>query len=316
MILVSVDKNNINIAREIQLSLFPTTDAYINYLESVEGITDNEYWLLSVNGEYVGISGIYSLAIDPSSAWLGWFGIIPRFQRQGFGRQAIMLYEERARQMGFKYARLYTGRFDNEIAKTFYEHNGYKEEYYNCPEDPGCEVEPLSIYSKCLFDNEEVTLWGNKNLDIAGQIVKQRNAAEAYITNNPLISMKAKSVILLYFIENQRFAHKLGAMLSEEGISVQYQERSASVKTVMAWNLTENHEAILKFWEEDVRPQITGFLNLGTIVFVDATKSTESDYLKALCASIKSWIGESSIVIEESPAVDEKSVITDILARI
>lgn len=176
MKLIKIDKTNIQIAHKIQTTLFPESDAYVNYLESVEHITENEYWIIEVDGIFVGISGIYSFAIDPQSAWLGWFGILPEFQRRGFGSLAIQMFESEARKRGFKYVRLYTGRNHNDIAKSFYKHNGYKEEYYECPEDTGATVESLSVFSKNLAKNESAPLWADKNMNISEQLVKQKES--------------------------------------------------------------------------------------------------------------------------------------------
>ena len=57
MILVTIDSNNIRSAIAIQRELFPDYDATVNYVEAVEGISGNEYWILSVEGALVGISG-------------------------------------------------------------------------------------------------------------------------------------------------------------------------------------------------------------------------------------------------------------------
>lgn len=173
MELIKIDKSNIGLAREIQCLLFPDSDAAVNYIEAVEHVSGYEYWLVQVDGEYVGISGIYSLPVDPDSAWLGWFGILPQFRRMGLGSRVIRAFEDVARERGFLYARLYTGRYDNEVAKAFYRANGYQEEFYDCPEDPGGLVEPLSIFSKALSEGSTVPPWGNKSMSIDEQLKKQ-----------------------------------------------------------------------------------------------------------------------------------------------
>lgn len=173
MELIRIDRSNIALARKIQNTLFPDSDAAVNYVEAVEHVSGFEYWLVAVEGEYVGISGIYSLSVDPESAWLGWFGILPQFRRMGLGSRVIRAFEDVARERGFLYVRLYTGRNDNEVAKAFYRANGYREEFYDCPEDPGRLVEPLSVFSKSLYEEQPVPLWGNKSMNIDEQLKKQ-----------------------------------------------------------------------------------------------------------------------------------------------
>ena len=176
MDLIKIDRSNIGLAREIQRLLFPDSDAAVNYLEAVENVSGYEYWLVEEEGEFVGISGIYSLPVDPDSAWLGWFGILPKFRRMGLGSRVIRAFEDVARERGFLYARLYTGRYDNEVAKAFYRANGYQEEFYDCPEDPGGLVEPLSIFLKALNESSCVPPWGNKSMNIDEQWKKQESS--------------------------------------------------------------------------------------------------------------------------------------------
>ena len=174
MILVTIDSNNIRSAIAIQRELFPDYDATVNYVEAVEGISGNEYWILSVEGALVGISGIYSLKEDPDSAWLGWFGILPRYRRKKFGSEALSLLKKKKKKRGFRYARLYTGRWNNDVAKRFYVNNGYVEEYYDCPEDSGAAMEALSVFSKKLFLEDELPFWNNKNMHIDEQLLKEQ----------------------------------------------------------------------------------------------------------------------------------------------
>ena len=110
---------------------------------------------------------------EPVSAWLGWFGILEKYRRRGYGSLALEMFEAEARKRGYLFARLYTGRFHNDAAKAFYESNGYIEEYYDCKDDPGSKAEALSIYSKSLDKKTPIVPWNNKNLHIDEQILKQ-----------------------------------------------------------------------------------------------------------------------------------------------
>lgn len=176
MELIKIDRRNIGDALIIQKTLFPGYDATANYVEAVDGISGYEYWILSVNGVRVGISGIYSLREEPQSAWLGWFGILSQYRKSGLGSEALSLFENEARERGFRFARLYTGRQNNVVAKSFYISNGYTEEYYDCREDSGALPGTVSIFSKKLYPEDELPPWNNKNMHLDLQRLKERNS--------------------------------------------------------------------------------------------------------------------------------------------
>ena len=165
--------DNLDLALEIQHELFPNYSARINYEESLSGITDYKYYLIFQGGNCVGISGIYSLDTDPESAWLGWFGIRTPYRSKGLGSQALSLFEQTAVKRGFKYARLYTDKFDNETAITFYQANGYTAEDYENPDDPASKEYPVLIFSKALGNNPPVP-WNNRFMGLTDQIEKQK----------------------------------------------------------------------------------------------------------------------------------------------
>ena len=91
--------------------------------------TSLEYWkvfLLRAAGEVVGVSGLYR---QPGMAeivcWIGWFGIRPRFRRQGFGKRAMYALIDFARHIAVKELWVYTGSSDN-IAVNFYRSLGFE----------------------------------------------------------------------------------------------------------------------------------------------------------------------------------------------
>lgn len=169
---IRITGENLAYARMLQMQLFPEYDAGTNYRESAEGISGNEYFLLYRDGVCVGITGIYRTAADPASAWLGWFGILPQFRRQGLGSQALRLFEAGALERGCCHARLYTDRFDNDAAIAFYEANGYRGEVYRTPEDPASLTYDILIFSKAL-SGAAPEPWNNRNICLTEQIGKQ-----------------------------------------------------------------------------------------------------------------------------------------------
>ena len=78
---------------KIQHEIFPKYSAKINYIESISGITNNEYYIVYLNNIPIGITGIYTYPIDPESAWLGWFGIREPYRCKGYGSKVIQHFE-------------------------------------------------------------------------------------------------------------------------------------------------------------------------------------------------------------------------------
>ena len=171
--IIRVDEGCAPDAIRIQRTLFPESDGAFNFLESLADGSEFVFWIVRKGLDAIGTVGLYTLPCDPESAWLGWFGILPEYRRRGIGSFAVRHFESAAKERGFIYARLYTNRNDNEAAKAFYRSNGYKEEYYDCPDDPGTAVETLSVFSKPLRGDLVAPLWGNRNMHVDIQLKKQ-----------------------------------------------------------------------------------------------------------------------------------------------
>ena len=159
-----VTEDNISLAVEMWHRIFPGEEllSVFNgkncYEKSLE-TDDLTYFIHYAENTPVGISGIYKEPAEQESAWLGWFGVLPKYRRMGYGTDIINVFLEMLRILGYKYARLYTGA-DNTVGRKFYEHNGFTGEPYKS------DKEDLIIYSKSLCD-EPVPLWGNRRLCLA-----------------------------------------------------------------------------------------------------------------------------------------------------
>ena len=90
--------------------------------------TPLDFWqvfLLRAHGDIVGGSGLYRQpGMAQTVCWLGWFGIRPRFRRQGFGTQAIRALFGVARSLGCNELWVYTGSSDD-VAVGFYKSLGF-----------------------------------------------------------------------------------------------------------------------------------------------------------------------------------------------
>jgi ribosomal protein S18 acetylase RimI-like enzyme len=91
--------------------------------------TPLDYWevfLVRAGGSTVGISGLYRQPGMPQNVcWVGWFGIRPRFRREGFGTNAMCALFDVARSIGCQELWVYTGSSDN-IAVSFYRGLGFE----------------------------------------------------------------------------------------------------------------------------------------------------------------------------------------------
>lgn len=167
-----IDQSNLEYAIRIQEEIFPLESGRLNFEESINGISDFEYELLYLNEECVGVIGLYHDPADSQSAWLGWFGIREPWRKKHLGSEAMRHYEEKAREKGYRFARLYTDEFDNDTAIAFYKANGYTCERYENAEDPLSLKWHMLIFSKALYD-EPLVKWNSRNIHLTNQLAKQ-----------------------------------------------------------------------------------------------------------------------------------------------
>jgi GNAT superfamily N-acetyltransferase len=94
-----------------------------------ERSTPLDYWkvfLVWARGAAVGVSGLYRQPGMPDKVcWVGWFGIRPRFRREGFGTNAMYALFDVARSISCRELWVYTGSADR-IALSFYKSLGFE----------------------------------------------------------------------------------------------------------------------------------------------------------------------------------------------
>ena len=121
---------------------------------------DIKYYIAYIDDQEVGITGIYRYQKD--EAWLGWFGILPKYRKKGYGKMLLEETMKLAEKLGYKTMRLYTDKKENDKAIKLYEKSGFVGEKYL--------AEKLSydcwIYSKSLY-NDKAKLWNDKNLNLS-----------------------------------------------------------------------------------------------------------------------------------------------------
>lgn len=170
--LEAINKNNIDYAITIQKIIFPEYSGRNNYIRSLDSDSNSIFFLLYDDDLCVGITGLYFYKDDMDNAWLGFFGILEKYRKKRYGKNALKLTEEYAKMMGYKFIRLFTDKEDNEYAIKFYEMNGYTFEDYNCHLEALRDEFNVVIGSKSLCELE-VDKWNNRFLNITKQTIKQ-----------------------------------------------------------------------------------------------------------------------------------------------
>jgi ribosomal protein S18 acetylase RimI-like enzyme len=91
--------------------------------------TPLDYWkvlLIRARGDTVGVSGLYRQPGMPRNVcWVGWFGIRPQFQRQGFGKGTMCALFKVARSIGSQELWVYTDS-SSDVAVSFYKSLGFE----------------------------------------------------------------------------------------------------------------------------------------------------------------------------------------------
>ena len=172
---VEVDSNNLELAINIQNTIFPLEDGRQNY---IEGITNDSYrkemvnYIVYDNEIPIGVVGLYSYNEYPRDAWLSWFGVLQEYRQKGYGSKIFDFFENLALKKGYTSIRVYT---DDELDKAIllYEKKKMVKEFYK----NALESEEINngtiIYSKSLI-KKQTEKWNNKFLGLTAQSEKEK----------------------------------------------------------------------------------------------------------------------------------------------
>lgn len=140
---VLVQKYNLSLAIETGKKVFPKDSESINcpeipyrwsvYPEQIpeeekKDINFLEYYLAYNHDNLVGITGLYRSPQDPKdTCWMGWFGVVPEFRSNGYGKIIIDFTEKIAFEKGFHIIKLWTTKEPDEaIAQLLFEKMRYE----------------------------------------------------------------------------------------------------------------------------------------------------------------------------------------------
>ena len=130
-----VDFSNALQAIEVQNSIFEE-DGLLNILASLDydlfiSLTKMpypddhvKYYLAYYKDEPIGITVFYYYPDYQEEMWLAWFGILPKYQRKGFGKKVLEWSINKVRLDGKKTLRLYTDETSMQDAVNLYKKMG------------------------------------------------------------------------------------------------------------------------------------------------------------------------------------------------
>lgn len=166
---------NLEVACRIQNEIFPEEDARENFLEQIRKDPYRKemlYYIVYLDKEPIGLTGIYVYHEYPETAWLGWFGILSKYRNNGYGGIVLDKTIELAKEKGYTRFRLYTDEFATSAHKLYKSKGLTEEPYTNKDDQDEYFIAKIYVYSKSL-NNEPVELWNNKILGLKEQGEKE-----------------------------------------------------------------------------------------------------------------------------------------------
>lgn len=171
-----ITADNVDLAIKIQNEIFPDENGAINLICSIDKKLKKKiygkrwrektnFYICKVGDVPVGITGIYVYIEYPEDGWCGWYGILPEFQGQGYGKKLLIWTMGKAKEMGLKNFRLYTDLKDNKTAVNLYREIGMIEEPYIAEK---LSLDNTTIFSKSLV-SDKTEKWNDKNLFLEQQ---------------------------------------------------------------------------------------------------------------------------------------------------
>jgi GNAT superfamily N-acetyltransferase len=111
-------------------------------------IGEVRYYAAMKTHQIVGLTGLYTLASDPTEVWIGWFGIDERMRGQGLGHELLKATVTLACSNGYETLRLWTTNNPDFTAAA----NRLYKAFDFVPESIGVKYygSPVLIYSRAL----------------------------------------------------------------------------------------------------------------------------------------------------------------------
>ena len=172
-----ITKENLNLASSIQNEIFPEEDGTANFVECIEKDPYRKEldFYIAYDGDIpIGVTGVYSYHEYPEDAWLGWFGILEEYRKQGYGSEVFDLTVDLAKSKGYKNLRLYSDD-SFQAAHRLYTSKGMIKEIYDneLDVDPYAPENLITYIFSLSLTAEKVSNWNNKILGLKEQGMKE-----------------------------------------------------------------------------------------------------------------------------------------------
>lgn len=160
-----INFDNIELAFNIQKHIWPKDPDYESFYDKVINKSDdNISWLVYIDDNIIGITGIYTEEIDKDSIWLEWFTILPKYRRKGYGEKVLLDTINYCKNLNrYKYFRLHTTYYKDRPALFLYDKIMDFKEKYTVEDTIDVENNYL-IYTYILTGKKK--FWANRYLGI------------------------------------------------------------------------------------------------------------------------------------------------------
>lgn len=142
----------------IKHALFPESNCDKDYDKYFDGNDLCNYYLIRQNNTPCATIGWYDFDNKKVDAFIGWFGVLPEFCRQGIGTKALHFIIQEVKDLGYKNLRVYTDKIVNDKSIILYSKYFDICEDYTYPDKIG-KTNNFVIFSK--FFTDEKTKWNN-----------------------------------------------------------------------------------------------------------------------------------------------------------
>lgn len=159
--------DNLELACNIQNKIFPEENGRQNFIEQIEKDPyrkELDYYIVYLNKEPIGITGIYSYHEYPENAWLGWFGILEQYRRRGYGTKVLLDTINYCKQLKkYDVFRVEVTYYEKRPALYLYDKVMQLKEEYTLEDTSASKTNTL-IYSYSL--KGKLDLWNNRYLGL------------------------------------------------------------------------------------------------------------------------------------------------------
>ena len=158
LIYQKLNKNNYKKLLKIKHQLFPESNSDEDYIKYFNNVIKSNYYLIFKDNKPCATIGWYDFDNKNINAFVGWFGVEPKYQRQGIGKELLQFIINEVKSLKYKYLRVYTDKVVNKISTLLYDKVFDLKEEYTYPDKIG-KTNNFVIYTKYLSNEKEK--WNN-----------------------------------------------------------------------------------------------------------------------------------------------------------